>query len=75
MRAEALVVSPAPNLPEEQHEGCEKCSEIGVALYILSRVESQVSKHLDNSRTYRGGNSHAVRFSIAVRVENIRSES
>ena len=75
MRAEALVVSPAPNLPEEQHESCEKCSEIGVALYVLPRVEGQVSKHLDNSRTYRGGNSHAVRFRRAVRIENIMSES
>ena len=58
-------------LPEEQHEGREKCSEIGVALNVLPGVEGQVSKHLDNSRTYRGGNSHAMRFSIAVENINI----
>ena len=56
-KALGQVCSP---LPEEKHHGCQKCSEIGVALYVLPRVEGQTSKHLDNIRTYRGVNSHAV---------------
>ena len=35
-------------LPEEQHEGGQKCSEIVVPLNVLGRVKGQISKHLDN---------------------------
>ena len=35
-------------LPEQQHQGRQKCSEIVVPLNVLGRVKGQISKHLDN---------------------------